>query len=306
MNYYNRIKKELLNYEITKKVKEYSINKSELITKYNVGKMLIEAQGGETRAKYGNGLIKEYSEKLYKETGLKYNETILKRMRQFYLAVQKGATVSHQLTWSHYSELLSLKNDIQINYYVKICEVQNLSVRQLREKIKQHEYERLPQNTKDKLLKEETNYEITDFVKNPIIIKNDSSIEEVSEKVLQNMILEDIPSFLEQLGEGFTFIKNEYPIKLGNNYNYIDLLLFNYIYNCFVVIELKVTDLKKEHIGQIQIYMNYIDNNLKKIGHDKTIGIIICKKDNKYIIKYSSDKKVISRVYEIMLKDKNM
>ena len=129
MNYYKEIKNELINYEVTKKVKEYSINRCELITKYNVGKMLIEAQGGESRAKYGNGLIKEYSEKLYKETGLKYSETTLKRMRQFYLLIQKGAPLEHQLTWSHYLLLLSMKDNNEIIYYINRSRNSNLSQR---------------------------------------------------------------------------------------------------------------------------------------------------------------------------------
>ncbi len=135
------------------------------------------------------------------------------------------------------------------------------------------------------------------MIKNPIIIKSDKDI--ISEKVLQKVILEDIPSFLKELGDGFTFIDNEYTIKIGNRYNYIDLLLYNYIYNCFIVIELKVTELKKEHIGQIQTYMNYIDNNLKSITQDNTIGIIICKKDNKFIMQYCSDDRILSREYTI-------
>ena len=114
------------------------------------------------------------------------------------------------------------------------------------------------------------------------------------------MILEDIPSFLDELGEGFTFIKNEYKIKIGNSYNYIDLLLFNYIYNCFIVVELKVTDLKKEHIGQVQVYMNYIDKHLKTDNHNKTIGIIIVRRDNKNIIEYLSDDRIISREYQVI------
>ena len=105
---------------------------------------------------------------------------------------------------------------------------------------------------------------------------------------------------MKELGDGFSYIGNEYIIKLGNTYNYIDLLLFNYIYNCFVVIELKVTELKKEHVGQIQVYMNYIDKNLKSINHDKTIGIIIVRKNNKYIIEYCSDSRIIARVYELV------
>lgn len=102
---------------------------------------------------------------------------------------------------------------------------------------------------------------------------------------------------MKELGNSFCFIGSEYKIKIGNNYNYIDLLLYNIEYNCYVVVELKVTELKKEHIGQIEIYMNYIDRNIKKINQNKTIGIIICKKDNKYIIEYCSDKRIISREY---------
>ena len=105
---------------------------------------------------------------------------------------------------------------------------------------------------------------------------------------------------MKELGNNFSYIDNEYKIKLGNQYNYIDLLLFNYEFNCFVVVELKVTELKKEHIGQIQVYMNYIDTNLKRVNQDKTIGIIICKKDNKYVIEYSSDSRIIAREYELL------
>ena len=173
-----------------------------------------------------------------------------------------------------------------------------MSKRQLRERIRNKEYQRLDDKTKLKLInKEET--KINDFVKNPIVIHNKYNFdkERISEKVLQNLILEDIPSFLEELGTGYSFIKNEYKIKIGNNYNYIDLLLFNIKYNCYVVIELKVTELKKEHIGQIQIYMNYIDKHIKTINQDKTIGIIITKRDNHYYIEYSSDKRILTREY---------
>ena len=121
--------------------------------------------------------------------------------------------------------------------------------------------------------------------------------EHITEKILQKLILEDIEKFLLELGTGFSFIKSEYKIKIGNTYNYIDLLLFNIKYNCYVVIELKVTELKKEHIGQIQIYMNYIDKHIKTINQDKTIGIIITKRDNRYYIEYSSDKRILTREY---------
>ncbi len=298
MNYYKEIKNELINNEVYKRVKDYSKNKNELSTYYNVGKLLIEAQGGEDKAKYGNALIKEYSEKLTKEIGRGYTFSALSRMRQFYLLSEKIATLSQQLTWSHYCELLVFDNVDEINYYIKQTEIYNLSVRELREKIKSKEYQRLDDNTKLKLInKEET--VVSDFIKNPIVIRNKYNIdkESITEKILQRLILEDIPSFLKELGEGFTFVENEYKIKIGNTYNYIDILLFNYIYNCFVVIELKVTELKKEHIGQIQIYMNYVDKNIKTINQDKTIGVIICKKDNGYYIEYSSDNRIFSKNY---------
>ena len=294
MNYYNEIKQELINNEINRKVKNYSINKSDLNTYYNVGKMLSEAG-----KHYGEGIIKEYSKKLTSELGKGYTISNLKRMRQFYLIIEKGATLSHQLSWSHYSELIPLNKIDMINYYIKLIENVNLSIRQLREKIKSKEYERLDENTRNKLINQEE-LSIVDFAKNPILIKNSHHYTEISEKILQKIILEDIESFMKELGNSFSFIGSEYKIKLGNQYNYIDLLLFNIEFNCYVVVELKVTELKKEHIGQIQVYMNYIDTNLKRVNQDKTIGIIICKKDNKYVIEYSSDSRIIAREYELL------
>ena len=298
MDYYKEIKHELINNEIYKKVKDYSKNISDLSTYYNVGKLLVEAQGGEKRAKYGDSLIKEYSKRLTLELGKGYTTSGLKRMRQFYYIIKKGATMSHQLTWSHYSELLVINDINEINYYIKIIEEQNLSVRVLRNKIKTKEYERLDIKTKEKLIKREEN-KIEDFIKNPIIIRNNLGIEEISEKILKQLILEDLDNFLKELGTGFCYIENEYKIKAGNTYNYIDILLFNYIYNAFVVIELKVTELKKEHIGQINMYMNYIDRNVKDEYHSPTIGLIICKKDNYFVIEYSSNPNIFRTVYKV-------
>ena len=298
MNYYNEIKNKLIDNEVYKRVKDYSKNRNDLNTYYEVGKLLIEAQGGEERAKYGDRLIKEYSERLYNELGKKYDITTLKRYRQFYLKIEKGAALRHQLSWTHYRELLTLDNINELNYYVEITIEQNLSYRQLREKIKTKEYQRLDNSTKLKLINKEK-LDIKDNIKNPIVIHNKNNLdkENISEKVLQRLILEDIPSFLKELGTGFSFIENEYKIKIGSTYNYIDLLLFNIKYNCYVVIELKVCKLKKEHIGQIEVYMNYIDKHIKSINQDKTIGIIISRRDNHYYIEYSSDKRILTREY---------
>ena len=294
MNYYNEIKEQIINNEITKRVKDYSKNRSDLSTYYNVGKLLYEAG-----KHYGEGIIKEYSTRLTIDLKVKYDVSSLNKMRKFYKLIEKMATLSPKLSYSHYIELLPYEDVSKINYYIKIIEEQNLSVRGLREKIKNKEYERLDENTKLKLInKEET--KVKDLIKNPIIIKNSNNYEIISEKILQKLIMEDIPSFLKELGIGFTFIENEYKIKLGNNYNYIDLLLYNIKYRCYVVIELKITELKKEHIGQIQTYMNYIDKNIKTMEEDKTIGIIIVKKEDKYIMEYCSDDRIIAKEYELV------
>ncbi len=292
--YYDNIRNYLVYNEAYKRVKDYSKNKSDLETYYNVGKELVLAG-----KHYGEGIIKKYSLKLTNELGKGYNISSLKRMRKLYFIVEKGATLSHQLSFGHYIELLPCDDISKINYYIKISINQNLSVRDLRKRIKSNEYERLPIETRNKIVKKEDN-KIIDLIKNPILINNNYNYEIISEKVLQGLILEDIPSFLEELGEGFTFIKNEYKIKIGDRYNYIDLLLYNINYNCYVVIELKVTELKKEHIGQIETYMAYIDKNIKRIDQDKTIGIIITKKDNKYLIEYCSDKRIILREYKVI------
>ena len=294
INYYDEIKKELLNNEITKKVKNYSINKSDLTTYYNIGKLLKEAG-----KHYGDGIIKEYSKKLTNEFGKGYTFTSLTRMKKFYNLIEKLATVSQHLSYGHYVELLPYDDIDKINYYIKITEEENLSIRELREKIKNNEYERLDEETKKKLkIKEEL--KVPDLVKNPIQIKNKFGYNEISEKVLQKLILEDIPSFLKELGNGFSFIDSEYKIKIGDRYNYIDLLLYNIKYKCYVVVELKVTELNSNHTGQIQKYMNYIDKNIKNIDDNKTVGIIICKKENKYVIEYCSDDRIIAREYELV------
>ena len=298
MNYYNEIKNELINNEVYKKVKDYSKNRNDLNTYYNVGKLLSEAG-----KHYGEGIIKKYFEKLTKEIGKKYNYRNLFIMRKFYIIFkdEKMNALRSQLSWTHYRELIKLKNIDEIKYYINISEQQNLSYRELINKIKNKEYERLDNETKLKLIEKSNEEEnIKDFIKNPILIKNKYNRNKISEKVLQQIILENLKCFLCELGEGFTYISNEYKIKIGNRYNYIDLLLYNIKFNCYVVIELKITELKKEHIGQIKTYMNYIDKNIKNHNQSNTIGIILCKRDNKFIMEYCSDERIFSKEYELV------
>ena len=196
MNYYEEIKNKIIDNETYERVKDYSKERHRVITYYEIGKLLNEAGG-----KYGDNIINEYSKKLVIEVGKKYNRRTLFRMRQFYrtFSNEKVSTLSTQLSWSHYSELLSIKNADKLSYYLNLSIIQNIGVRELREKIKSKEYERLPDETKNKIIKEEK-LEVKDLVPNPILIKNKNNIEIITEKVLHNLILEDIPSFMKELG----------------------------------------------------------------------------------------------------------
>ena len=293
MNYYEEIKNKIIDNETYEKVKDYSKERHRVITYYEIGELLNEAGG-----KYGANIIKQYSEKLVIEVGTKYNERTLRRMRQLYLLFkkQKWSPLATKLSWSHYSEVLSIKDEEKLMYYINACISKNLSKMELREKIKSKEYERLPDETKNKIIKEEK-LEVKDLVPNPILIKNTNNIEIITEKVLHNLILEDIPSFMKELGNGYSFIDDEYKIKIGDTYHKIDLLFFNIKYNAYVVVELKVSEFKVEYISQVQKYMNYIDKNIKEISNNSTIGILICKRENKYVIEYCSDERIVVRKY---------
>ena len=295
MNYYNEIKNKLIDNEVYSRIKDYSKERHKVITYFEIGKLLSEAGG-----KYGDNIIEEYSKKLVVEVGKKYNKRTLFRMKQFYniFSDKKVSTLWTQLTWSHLRLLFNLDID-SMNYYIKVTINKNLSVRELEFKIKSNEYERLPIETKSKLLLD-AEVEVKDLVPNPILIRNKNNIEIVTEKALHHLILEDIESFMKELGNSFSFIGSEYKIKIGHRFNYIDLLLFNIKYNCYVVVELKVTEFKVEYISQVQKYMNYIDKNIKEISNNSTIGILICKRENKFVIEYCSDDRIVVRKYELV------
>lgn len=295
MDYYDEIKNKLIDNKVYGRVKDYSKERHKVITYYEIGKLLNEAGG-----KYGDNIISEYSKRLVIEVGKKYNRRTLFRMKQFYNTFnnQKVSTMWTQITWSHL-RLLFNQSVNSINYYTKIVIDKHLSVRELEEKIKNKEYERLPIETKNKLTSN-SNIDVKDLVPNPILIKNKNNIEVINEKVLHQLILEDIESFMKELGNGFCFIGSEYKIKIGDRYNYIDILLFNIKYNAYVVVELKVTEFRVEYISQVQKYMNYIDKNIKEITNNSTIGILICKKENKFVIEYCSDDRIMVREYELV------
>ena len=301
MNYYNEIKSILIDNAIGRKVREYKSNQKDLESYYNVGKLLVEAQGGEERAKYGNGLIKEYSKRLTSELGKGYTVTRLKYMRTFYELVKKSPPLADQFknvntTWSNICEILYLKNIEEIKYYLNLSNKLCLTKRELRLRIKSNKYNRLSVEVKEKLKSNEV-VGTNEKVPSPVVLQGLKVNDKLTEKIVQKWIDENPASFCEALGEGYTYVKSQYKIKIGSNYNYIDVLLFNYISNSFVVVEIKVTELKKEHIGQIETYINYIDANLKKDFHNKTTGILLVRENNKWLIKYINNDGIKVRKY---------
>ena len=214
MNYYEEIKEKLIKSEIYDKAKDYAKDRHKVSVYFEIGKLLSKA-GKE----YGKNIIKQYSEKLMLEVGKKYNYRTLYRMRKFYELFNntKLTTMWSKLCWSHYREVLSLKDINEIRYYLNECENKNLTQRQLHELIKQNSYNRLSDDTKTKLINQEQ-LKVDDLVPNPIIIKSILLNEELSEYALKELILNNLDEFLRQLGDGFTYIGNEYKIKLGNKF----------------------------------------------------------------------------------------
>ena len=279
-NYLENIRGYIVSEQARTIVRDYNANKSKLETYYNIGKELSEAG-----KHYGEGIVKKYAIELTNEFGTNYGVTNLKYMRQFYNFVKKGHPLGDQLSWTHYKILLPLKDVNEIKFYIDLTIRNNLSKRALAERIKSDEYDRLPLETKIKL-KESKEVKEKDMVPNTIVVPSSKLKEELTEKVLENLIIDNISYVMEQLGEGYCFIKNQYKINIGNKNNYIDILLFNIKYNNYVVIELKVREFRKEDIGQILLYMNYIDKEVKNITHNKTMGIIITKEVDKFVVRY--------------------
>ena len=303
MNYYDEIKNILVDNAIGRKVREYKSNQKDLESYYNVGKLLVEAQGGEERAKYGNGLIKEYSKRLTSELGKGYSIQNLKNMRRFYLVVEKRQSLivqfkSLNISWTFIIKLLKLNDVNELLYYINCINKMILTTRELDLKLKSKEYERLDSKIKEKLMKQEE-VSVKDKIPDSIVLEGLESKEKLTEKVVQKWIDENPASFCKSLGEGYSYIESQYKIKIGLNYNYMDILLFNYISNSFVVVEIKVTELKKEHIGQIETYMNYVDANLKKDFHNKTTGILLVRENNKWLIKYIYNNDIVVREFTI-------
>lgn len=300
--YITNIKKLIENNIVETKKRNIQIENDKLFTYFNIGKEIVKAQN-ENKIKYGNSFIKEMSKELTKLYGKGYDYSNLRRMKQLFLVLPNCGSLSHNfITWTHLRYILPIKDENKRNYYINLVNENKLSVRQLKEEIKNNAFERLNDNVKKniKLNKDDTVIPVIDFIKDPLLIDlSGLKDKELSEKALHKAILEQIEKFLLELGVGFAFVGSEVKLKVGNSYRYIDLLFFNIEENCYVAIELKINKLKPSDIGQLQFYINYINDEIKKPYHNRTIGILICNKNDKNISKYLNQNNIKITSYKI-------
>lgn len=268
---------------------------SEMVLAYwQIGKMIVEKQGGSPRADYGEGLISELSIQMTKDYGRGFDATNLRKMRQFYMLFPKRATVWRELSWSHYKLLIRIEDDNARNFYIKESIDGNWSVRQLEREINTFSYQRYlashcNHNIVEETAKKELPVNPKDIIKDPYVLefaglKADASF---YEKDLESALITHLNEFLLELGNGFAFVARQRRFDIdGRNY-YVDLVLYNYKLKCFVLIDLKRGDLTHQDIGQMQMYVNYYTRELMETGDNPPIGIILCSTKSDTLVRYT-------------------
>ena len=296
-------KKELIKLvektEINKGYHDYFKNKDLVNNYFEIGKLLIEAQGGEEHDTYGNKLIKTWSVELTEKFGKGYDASNLRRFRQFYSEFKMCGPLGHILTWTNIRLLLPIKNVNKRNYYINMCIKRNLSKRELEKEIKNNSFERLSLVDKEniKLISNKNEVlTIKDTLKDPVLITINEDLDNVSEEKLAKIIRKELKIFLLELGCGYTYAGKE--VRMGESY--CDLLFFNTEFLCYVVIELKTRKIKKEDIGQLEYYVNYVDENMKKESFNPTIGVLVAKEGNYLVMKYCTNKNIYKTTYKII------
>ena len=299
MNYYKEVENLIKKAEINKGVRALQDNSETLYTYWHIGKLIVEAQGGEKRARYGDGLIKDWGRKLSEKYGKKYDASYLSKMRLFYLTFPILESLIPKLSWTHYMQVLAIKNSNERNYYINQVILNNLSVRDLRREIKNKSFDRLSYKDKNsiEIINDNNKLTIEDMIKEPIILKSDRDANELNEAVIHKYIISLLENKFLELGTAFALVGHEYKIVVRTTTYHIDLLFYNYKLNAFIVVEVKTRALKPQDIGQLEFYVSYVDNNIKEDNHNKTIGVLIVKKNNKYVIEYTTSNDIYVTTY---------
>ena len=300
MNNYEEVETLVKKVEIGKAIKERQANNEITEAYWNIGKLIIDAQGGKEKSKYGDKLLKEWSEKLSKEYGKGYDYTNLSRFRQLYLYFPIIGPVGQQLNWTIIRTILPIKDENKRNYYINLCIKNNLSKRELIKEIKSNSFERLEHKTdKVDIITSAIVPAIIENFKNPILLNlNGNKVE--NGKDLEKLIYSQLSYVFMQLGNDFTWVGNQYKISDGNKNYYIDMLLYNVNYNCYVVVEIKCRSLKKEDKGQTEFYMTLVDKYKKRANNNPTIGIIITREQDKFVANFVKSEKLVPLTYELV------
>jgi len=279
--------------------KVYKVANSTMVEAYwNIGRVIVEKQGGSNKAEYGTALIKNLSKKMTKEFGKGFTVANLKNMRQFYLIFQKSYALRSELTWTHYRLLMRVENENARNFYIEECIKSNWSTRQLERQITTLFYERLlSSKDKEKVSKEIYKLEpqikkAEDIIRDPYVLEFLGLPENTNflEKNLEQALIDHLQKFLLELGRGFSFVARQKRITFDGRHFYIDLVFYNYLLKCFVLIDLKVGDLTHQDLGQMQMYVHYFEEEMMNEGDNPPIGIVLCADKSDSIVKYTLSK----------------
>lgn len=305
---FNTIKELVVN----SRSRVYNVVNTEMLNLYwNIGKIIMMIQEGDERAAYGETVLDKLSQKLTAEFGKGFSKRNLERMRKFYLYFPIATTLSSQLSWSHYLEIIKIDEEQKRNFYIKEAINTGWSVRELQRQISSLLYERLVlSKDKDKILKlalvgQEINNS-KDLVKDPFVLEFLDIKENIDylESDLEKNILKHLKEFLLELGKGFMFVGSQVRITLEEDHFYPDLVFYNRILKCFVIIDLKIGKVTHGDIGQMQMYVNYYDREVKSSEENETVGILLSIEKNRTIVKYTlpeNNKNIFSSSYKLHL-----
>ena len=278
---------------------------------WNIGKKIVELQGGEERAEYASDFIKELSKRLTVDFGKGFTVTNLRYMRQFYLTFPNYHSLRGELNWTQYRLLLKVTDNNARLFYMDECAKSNWSSRQLERQINSFFYERLlasknKEQVKEEIFSLEPSKQPSDFIRDPYVLEflGIQPSADLYEKKLEQALIDNLQKFLLELGRGFSFVARQKHIDLDGDHFYIDLVFYNYILKCFVLIDLKTTKLSYQDIGQMDSYVRIYDQTQKGEDDNPTIGIILCSEKNETMAKYSvlnDGKNIFASKYQFTL-----
>ena len=300
---------------INSRNKVYQTVNIEMIKLYwNIGKAIMEIQQGDERASYGDAVIEKLSQKLTNEFGKGFSSRNLRTMRKFYLIYPIWKTVSSKLSWSHYLELIKIEEESKRNFYLNECINSKWSVRELQRQRDSLLYERLIKSAnKEKVLELSEKGQVIrtsrDLVKDPFVLEflDIKENNNYLESDLEKNIIEHLKEFLLELGKGFSYVGNQVRLTIEEEHFYPDLVLYNRLLKCFVIIDLKIGKVTHKDIGQMQMYTNYYDRNIKQKNENPTVGILLSTNKNETIVKYTlpdNNKNIFSSEFKLHMPTK--